>query len=144
MFTEVKVVQVNGQDTLNIQTVKGDTIGSPNAVGLTLQATDSNNAPYDLTGVRIRIMVKKTKTVVAAAMTFDSDSTDVTPGGAGEIDMADAINGNFTLKKNAAQMDALQPFSDYPYDIEFLYPTGDVWTWVSGEWTHVQDITTNL
>lgn len=142
MFTQVRVYQERGEDRLAITTVKGDTLGDPSQVGLTMQATDPAGAPYDLTGVQIKLMVKKTDTVVAAALLFDSNSVDTTPGGDGIIDMSNAINGYFTLKKTAEQMDALQPFCKYVYDIQFIYPSGDQWTWVSGVWTHTQDITT--
>lgn len=139
MSTRVKVIKVNGVDGLKITTVKGDTLGAPLATGLTFTATDSAGDPIDLTGYVILLEIKKMKDSPSPMMTFDSTSSDTSPNGDGIINI-DEPNGEWTLFKNAEQMDVPPPFEDFYFDIQMTAPDASVFTWMSGTWTHEESV----
>lgn len=85
-----------------------------------------NGSPSDLTGAAILMDLRVTPQT-APALTLSVGSG---------ITITDDTGGVFNIDK---QIIDIAP-AEYLYDIEITFASGDVKTWVSGNWTIFQDI----
>jgi len=100
--------------------VSGDTFN-----GIEFQV-NVNGEPKDLTGFTIKMEVKKSQ-VSGAALTLSTEE---------DINVTDGPAGRFNI---IPQVITLKP-GTYFYDIEFS-KDGYVKTWISGQWSIINDIT---
>lgn len=106
----------------------GDTV---KGVKMTITRTSmGTTTPIDLTGMVIRMQVKKDKC-------FDA-IVDLSSANAGEITIEDAVNGVFCIEDFICP--SVKTFS-YIHDIEFTYPNGVVETYLSGKFPIQGDVT---
>ena len=101
--------------------VRGDTI-SQKQVTLT-QTVDSVTTPVDLTGVGI-------------ALTFQNHNDKVQKSIGAGVTLTDAVNGVFRIDKFA-----LEEKGEWHYDLQFIFPNGDVKTYLAGTVTILNDVT---
>jgi hypothetical protein len=101
--------------------VRGDTI---RAKRLTItQTLDSVTTPVDFTGVGITLTLQNHNNKVQKTI------------GAG-VTLTDAVNGIFHIDKFA-----LEKKGEWVYDLQIVFPNGDVKTYLVGAVTIVNDVT---
>lgn len=110
-------------NTLNLIAKRGDTF---NEVPFQI---NKDGIPLDLTGAVIHMQLRK------------SPNTEVyldliSIGDAG-ITITNAVNGEFKINQMIMTLEA----NVYLYDIEITFLSGEVKTWISGQFTVVNDIT---
>lgn len=104
--------------------IKGDT---SKVVEFTLL---KDTVPVDLTGASIRMQLRKSKTSGSIALTLHS-------GASGGIIITSAAAGIFQIDAFTVEVAA----NTYVYDIEITLSTGEIKTWIEGEFNVLQDIT---
>lgn len=109
---------------LNFTHIKGDTF---NAVPFELKI---NTVAVDLTGAVIKMQLKKCATDTTPALSLTSVSS------AG-ITITNAASGLFKINE---QIINIEPYN-YIYDMQFTFASGEVKTYINGQFTITQDIT---
>lgn len=110
-------------NTLNFTAKKGDTF---NEVPFQI---NKDGVPIDLTGAVIHMQLRKSP---STQVYLDLIST----ANAG-ITITNAVNGEFKINQMIMTLEA----NVYLYDIEITFASGEIRTWISGQFTVVNDIT---
>jgi hypothetical protein len=100
---------------------KGDTM---NAIVFTITRDAS---PEDLTGASIKMKLRELNVRGDVAATYEV--------GTG-FTLSDPSNGEMTFDKQVIDLTAMK----YVHDIEVTLASGDIYTWIKGEWTITQDV----
>ena len=108
---------------LNFSTKRGDTFAE-----VPFQI-NKDGIPLDLTGAIIHMQLRK-----SPGGTVYLNLTSVSNLG---ITMTSALDGAFKINEMILNLEA----NVYLYDIEITFPSGEVKTWISGQFTVINDIT---
>ena len=108
---------------LNFSTKRGDTFAE-----VPFQI-NKDGIPLDLTGAIIHMQLRK-----SPGGTVYLNLTSVSNLG---ITMTSALDGAFKINEMILNLEA----NVYLYDIEITFPSGEVKTWISGQFTVTNDIT---
>ena len=108
---------------LNFSTKRGDTFDE------VLFELKKDGTAIDLTGATIKMQLRK-----AAGGPIFLEFTSVSSAG---ITITDATAGKFKINSVIINLEA----NVYLYDIEITFASGEVRTWVSGQFTILNDIT---
>lgn len=108
---------------LNFSTKRGDTFDE------VLFELKKDGTAIDLTGATIKMQLRK-----AAGGPIFLEFTSVSSAG---ITITDASAGKFKINSVIINLEA----NVYLYDIEITFASGEVRTWVSGQFTILNDIT---
>ena len=108
---------------LNFSTKRGDTFDE------VLFELKKDNVAINLTGATIRMQLRK-----APGGPVLLNLTSVSSAG---ITITDAAAGKFKINSTIINLEA----NVYLYDIEIAFASGEVRTWVSGQFTVLNDIT---
>ena len=108
---------------LNFSTKRGDTFAE-----VPFQI-NKDGIPLDLTGAIIHMQLRK-----SPGSTVYLNLTSVANAG---ITIISALNGSFKINEMILNLEA----NVYLYDIEITFPSGEVKTWISGQFTVINDIT---
>ena len=108
---------------LNFSTKRGDTFDE------VLFELKKDNVAINLTGATIRMQLRK-----APGGPVFLNLTSVSSAG---ITITDATAGKFKINSTIINLEA----NVYLYDIEIAFASGEVRTWVSGQFTVLNDIT---
>ena len=108
---------------LNFSTKRGDTFAE-----VPFQI-NKDGIPLDLTGAIIHMQLRK-----SPGSTVYLNLTSVASAG---ITIISAVNGSFKINEMILNLEA----NVYLYDIEITFPSGEVKTWISGQFTVINDIT---
>jgi hypothetical protein len=103
--------------------IKGDTFD-----GVIFEILE-NNLPVDLTSAVINMDLRTSQAAETAAVRFSTSTN--------ELEITDAVNGIFKFKEQIVNIAA----ATYYYDIEIIFASGRVKTWISGKWKMKQDVT---
>lgn len=103
--------------------IKGDTFPG---VSFTITV---NGSPLDLTNATVRLYLRNKYKILKHRF-----STDVAIGG---MTITDPTNGIVRLDEQIVDVAA----GTYNYDLEITLVTGEVYTYVNGTWTILQDVT---
>jgi hypothetical protein len=108
---------------LNFSTKRGDTFAE-----VPFQI-NKDGIPLNLTGAIIHMQLRK-----SPGSTVYLNLTSVSNLG---ITMTSALDGAFKINEMILNLEA----NVYLYDIEITFPSGEVKTWISGQFTVINDIT---
>lgn len=106
---------------LNFRVKRGDTFKAPIQVF-------NNGSDYDFTDYHALMQIKDNKSNDYPLITLTDDNN-------GGITLT---NGSITITITSDYMD-LEP-ADYYYDLQITYPTGEVKTWLQGNFSVTQDV----
>jgi hypothetical protein len=109
---------------LNFTHIKGDTF---NEVPFELKI---NGSAVNLTGATIKMQLKKCATDTTPALSLTSVSS------AG-ITITNAASGLFKINTQIINIEAW----NYIYDMQFTFSSGEVKTYINGQFTITQDVT---
>ena len=88
-----------------------------------------NGAAIDLTSGAFKMMIKRSPRSTDSALTLTDGSG---------ITITDAVNGAWQIDSQVIDIQE----GTYYYDVQFTYASGQVSTYLSGEFEVIQDITT--
>jgi len=103
---------------------RGDTWDGINSITINV-----NSTPIDLTNAKVKIDFRQSIDS-PAALTLSTDNN-------GIVIIQPSTTGKIKLLPKLIEI----PFGKYLYDLQVIYPSGIVKTYISGTWTILPDIT---
>lgn len=108
---------------LNFKVKRGDTFSPP-----AILVNEVSGSSYDFTNYHASLQIKSKKTDETSILVLTDENGGIT-----------LTSGSIALYVSATDMD-IEP-GDYYYDLQMIYPSGIVKTWLQGVFSVSQDVT---